>query len=349
MNEFDGRKIDRKALEEIRIRAVKRVEAGESPEVVIKALGLTRPRIYEWIAKYREGGIEALRRRKAPGKTPKLAGHQLKKIYRLVVGTDPRQLKFEFALWTRGMIRELIRREFGVPLSEVSVGRLLKKLGLSPQRPQRRAFQQDELLVVEWMAKDFPAIQKLAREQKAEIFFGDESSVRSDYHSGTTWAPRGKTPVVMTTGARHRVNLISAISQRGAMRFMATEDSVNSSVFITFLKRLMAGASQPIFLIVDNHAVHRSTEVRDFVKSTHGRLRLFYLPPYSPELNPDEHVWNYLKNHKIGRQSTKNGWELYKRVDSIMRSLQKLPAKIQSFFRHPMTKYTLMFGNQCTA
>jgi transposase len=123
MDERDGRKIDRKALEEIRIRAVKRVEAGESPEVVTKALGLTRPRIYEWIAKYREGGIDALRRRTTPGKVPKLAGHHLKKIYKLVVGADPRQLKFEFALWTRGMIRELIMREFGVRLSEGSVGR----------------------------------------------------------------------------------------------------------------------------------------------------------------------------------------------------------------------------------
>ena len=240
MNELDGRKINRKALEEIRIRAVKRVEAGESPEVVIKALGITRPRIYEWIAKYREGGIEALHSRKAPGKTPKLCSNQLEKIYHLVVGVDPRQLKFEFALWTRGMIRELIKREFGVRLSEVSVGRLLKKLGLSPQRPKRRAFQQDELLVVEWMAKDFPAIKKLAREQKKEIYFGDESSVRSDYHSGTTWAPRGKTSVVTTTGARHKVNLISAISPRGSMRLMATEDNVDSSVFITFLKRLIA-------------------------------------------------------------------------------------------------------------
>lgn len=345
MNELDGRKIDRKALEEIRIRAVKRVEAGESPEVVIKALGLTRPRIYEWLAKYREGGIDALRSKKAPGKTPKLSGPQLRRVYRLVVGNNPRQLKFEFALWTRSMVRELIRREFNVRLSEVSVGRLLKKLGLSPQRPKHKSYQQDELLVVKWMAEDFPTIKKLAKQENAEIFFGDESSVRSDYHSGTTWAPRGKTPIVETTGARHRVNLISAISQRGAMRFMATEDRVNSAVFIEFLKRLLTNATRPIFLIVDNHSVHRSSEVREFVKSTNGRLRLFYLPPYAPELNPDEHVWNYLKNHKIGRQSTKNGWELYKRVDSVMRSLQKFPEKIKSFFRHPMTKYTLMFGN----
>lgn len=349
MNELDGRKIDRKALEEIRIRAVMRVEAGESPEVVIKALGFTRSLIYEWLAKYREGGIDALRRRKAPGKTPQLNATQLQKIFRLVVGVDPRQLRFEFALWTRGMVRDLILREFRVKMSEVSVGRLLKKIGLSPQRPTRRAIQRDDLLVYRWMAEDFQKIRKLASEQNAEIFFGDESSVRSDYHSGTTWAPIGKTPVVKTTASRHKVNLISAISPRGAMQFMATEGSVTSAVFIDFLKRMLHKADRPIFMVVDNHAVHRSKEVREFVKSTAGKLRLFFLPPYSPELNPDEHVWNYLKNHKIGRQITKNGYDLSRRIESIMRSLQKLPEKVRSFFRHPWTKYTTMSSYQCTA
>ncbi|WP_136810871.1 IS630 family transposase [Desulfosediminicola flagellatus] len=346
MKNTDGRKIDRKALEAIRIRAVQRVEAGESPEVVIKALGFTRSQIYEWLAKYREGGIDALRRRKAPGKTPKLNGSQLKKIYRLVVGVDPRQLKFEFALWTRDMVRELIWREFKVKLSEVSVGRLLKKMGLSPQRPTHRAIQRDELSVYKWMAEDYPAIRKLAKEQNAEIFFGDESSVRSDYHSGTTWAPVGKTPTVKTTASRHKVNLVSAISPRGTMRFMSTDGNVTATVFIEFLKRLLYKANRPVFLILDNHSVHRSKEVREFVKSRAGKLRLFFLPPYSPELNPDEHVWNYLKNHKIGRQCTKNGFDLFKRVESIMRSLQRLPEKVKSFFRHPWTKYILMSGNQ---
>ena len=342
MKTDDGRKIDRKALEAIRIRAVQRVEAGESPEVVIKALGFTRTVIYEWLAKYREGGLDALRSRKAPGKQPKLNGKQLQKLYRLIVGVDPRQLKFEFALWTRGMVRELIRQRFKVNLSEVSVGRLLKKLGLSPQRPQRKSYQQDEYLVLKWMAEDFKKIKKLAQKENAEIFFGDESTVRSDYHSGTTWAPIGKTPTVRTTGARHKVNLISAISPRGAMRFMATEKSVNSSVFIEFLKRLIANAKRPVFLILDNSSVHRSNEVRQYVQSTEGRLKIFFLPPYAPELNPDEHVWNYLKNHKIGRQTTANAWDLYKRVTKVMRSLQRFPEKIKSFFKHPWTKYTLM-------
>lgn len=349
MNEFDGRKLDRQALEAIRIRAVKRVEAGESPEVVIKALGFTRSQIYEWLAKYREGGVDALRRRKAPGKAPKLSGEQLKKVYRLVVGNNPRQLKFEFALWTRAMIREMIRREFGVKLSEVSVGRLLKKLGLSPQRPTHRAIERDELSVFSWMAEEYPQIRKLAKENNAEIYFGDESSVRSDYHSGTTWAPRGKTPTVKAPVARHKVNLISAISPRGTMRFMATEENVTADVFIIFLKRLICNAERPVFLIVDNHAVHRSNKVREFVKSTKGTLWLFYLPPYSPELNPDEHVWNYLKNHKIGRQVVRSAYDLHKRVDSIMRSLQKQPNKIKSFFKGSWTKYILMSGIQRTA
>ena len=342
METDDGRKIDRKALEAIRIRAIKRVQAGESPEAVIKALGFTRTVIYQWLAKYREGGLDALRSRKAPGKQPKLKGKQLQKLYRLIVGVDPRQLKFEFALWTRGMVRELIKQRFKVSLSEVSVGRLLKKLGLSPQRPQRKSYQQDEYLVFKWMAEDFKEIKKLAQKENADIFFGDESTVRSDYHSGTTWAPIGKTPIVRTTGARHKVNLISAISPRGAMKFMATEESVNSTVFIEFLKRLVAKADKPVFLILDNSPVHRSNEVRQYVQGTNERLRIFFLPPYAPELNPDEHVWNYLKNHKIGRQTTTNAWDLYKRVIKVMRSLQRLPEKIKSFFRHPWTKYTLV-------
>jgi transposase len=349
MNEFDGRKLDRKALEAIRIRAVKRVEEGESPEVVVKALGFTRTQIYEWLAKYREGGVNALRSRKAPGKTPKLSGKELQKIYRLVVGNNPQQLRFEFALWTRAMVRELIRREFKVKLSDVSVGRLLHKLGLSPQKPIHRAIERDELSVFKWMAEDYQTICKLAQEQKAEIYFGDESSVRSDYHAGTSWAPKGRTPVVKTTAKRHKVNLVSAISTKGVMRFMATEESLTAPIFIQFLKRLIYKADKPIFLIVDNHAVHRSGKVLEYVQSTKGKLQLFYLPPYSPELNPDEHVWNYLKHHRIGRQSTKNGFELTKRVESIMRSLQRIPEKIKSFFRHPWTKYILMSANHCTA
>ncbi|MFZ5776516.1 MAG: IS630 family transposase [Thermodesulfobacteriota bacterium] len=348
MSEFDGRKLDHKTLEELRIRAVKRVEAGESPEAVIKTLGFSRARIYGWLATYREQGIEGLRSKTATGRPPRLDGKQLQQIYRLVVDNNPQQLKFEFALWTRGMIRDLIHREFGVSLSEVSVGRLLGKLGLSPQRPVRRAYQQDQRLVIDWIAKDFPSIKKMAKAEQATIYFGDESSVRSDYHSGTTWAPRGKTPVVTTTGARFKVNLISAISAKGALRFMATEKNVTSEVFCEFLRCLIDNVAHPVYLIVDRHPAHMSKKVREFVASTEGMLKLFHLPPYSPDLNPDELVWNYLKNHKIGRQALTTLKDMKERVMTVMSSLAASPEKVSSFFRHPIIRGIEMFSNLCT-
>lgn len=333
--------MNRKALEDIRIQAVRQVEAGESPEMVIKALGFTRGRIYEWLALYREGGLDALRARKAPGQEPKLKGPQLQWLYKTIVGTNPLQLKFPFALWTRGMVQELIRRELGVGLSEVQVGRLLRKIGLSPQRPVRKAWQRNDAWVDRWRKEEYPAIQEQAKQEGATIFFSDESSVRSDFHSGTTWAPVGVTPTMKTTGARFKVNLISAIDNRGSMRFMAFDESFTADVFICFLKRLMYGADKPIFLIVDNHPAHCAAKVRKFVKKTEGKLELFFLPPYAPNLNPAEHVWNWLKNHKTGKTPMAGPNQFKATVRFFMRSLQAQARKVAGFFRHPETVYAV--------
>ena len=297
MKEMDGRKLSHEALEEIRIRAVKRVEAGESPEVVINALGFHRSAIYKWIALYREGGVDALKARKAAGPAPKLDGKQLRHLYKIITSNNPLQLGFEFALWTRAMIRELISEQFGVRLSDVSVGRLLRKLGLSPQRPLRKAYQRDEKKVAAWRKQAYPEIQKLAKKAGATIYFGDEASIRSDTHSGTTWAPTGQMPIIETTGARFSVNMVSAISAQGLLRFMTFEGRMNADRFIEFLKRLTYRANAAIFLVLDGHPVHKSKRVKDYVASTNGRLRLVILPPYSPHLNPDEWVWNWLEQH----------------------------------------------------
>ncbi|WP_226860208.1 IS630 family transposase [Desulfoluna spongiiphila] len=187
-----------------------------------------------------------------------------------------------------------------IPL-QVSVGRLLKKLGLPPQKPLRKAYQRNEELVTKWRNEDYPKIRAMAKQENATIYFGDESTIRSDYHSGTTWAPKGKTPVVETTGARFSVNMISAISPKGSLRFKAINGKMNASKFIDFLKRLRHGATNPIYLIVDGHPVHKSSAVKKYVESTDGMLKLFLLPPYSPHLNPDELVWSYLKHHKLGK------------------------------------------------
>lgn len=339
MKDTDGRKLDHKTLEELRIRAVQRVEAGESPEQVIRTLGFSRGRIYEWLAAYREGGYEALKARRLFGRPPKLDGPQLKKLYRLVTEHSPLQLKFEFALWDRGMVRALIRREFDVRLSEVSVGRLLRKLGLSPQKPLHRAYQQDPQRVAQWKEETYPQIKALARKEKAEIFFADEATVRSDHHSGKTWAPVGETPVVRTTGARFSLNLVSAVSAGGSMRFMTFKGGMNAGRFIEFLDRLLVGRDRPIFLIVDGHPVHRSKKVREHVESLGGKLRLFFLPPYSPELNPDELVWNHLKNHSLGRSKIDGPDQFVALIRKIMKRIQRTAVLVKSFFGHPDLGY----------
>jgi transposase len=238
------------------------------------------------------------------------------------------------------MVRELIRREFNVKLSVVSVGRLLRKLGLSPQRPLWRAYQQNLVAVERWKSEVYPAIRTEAAAVGATIYFGDEAGVRTDFHAGTTWAPVGQTPVVRTTGTRDSINLISALSAQGALRFSTYAGMFESATFINFCKRLMHDTSGSVFLIVDGHPVHRSKAVKDFVASTHGRLRLFQFPAYSPELNPDEWVWKNVKADRIGRAGIDQAkGNLRSKTVAAMRRLQKLPCLIRGFFADPNLRY----------
>lgn len=335
----DGRSLDHKTLEEIRIRAVERVQAGESPEVVIAALGFTRSCIYTWLARYRAGGWDALKAKKLLGRPLKITPKQMRWLYDTVTGKSPLQYRFEFALWTREMIQILLREKFQLKLSVTSVGRLLKQLGLSCQRPLFRATEQDPDEVPRWREEEYPAIREQARQAGAEIYFGDEAGVRSDCHGGTTWGRKGKTPVVRSTGQRSSVNMISAVSARGLLRFMVVKGKVNGAVFVEFLKRLMYKAPRPIFLILDGASFHRSRCVQDYVASLEGRLRLFFLPPYAPELNPDEQVWRHIKQHGVAKTALRAGHELKKFVLTRLRSLQKIPAIIRAFFLTPDTQY----------
>jgi transposase len=335
----DARKLTHKELTELRKRGVASVQAGESPEVVARVFGISRMTIYNWLALYRRGGWQALDAKRRGGRPPKLDAKAIRWVYDTVTMKNPLQLRFPFALWTCGMLVDLIKRQFGISLSRSSVSRLLKQLGLSPQRPLRRAYQQNPEAVERWLKEDFPHIRKEAQEVGATIYFADEAGVRSDYHSGTTWGIRGQTPVVSSTGARFGLNVISVVNRQGKLRFMVFKSRLNGDLFIQFLRRLLYGASHPIFLIVDGHPAHRSAKVGKFVASTEGKLRLFYLPTYSPELNPDEQVWNHLKNHAIGKQCINSLKQLTKAVHSHLRSMQRKPALIRSFFLLPTTQY----------
>ena len=335
----DARNLDHKTLEEIRIRAVEQVQSGESPEDVIRVLGFSRSCIYTWLARYRAGGWAALKAKALSGRPLRIKGQQMKWLYETVTQKSPLQYRFEFALWTRDMIQVLLRDQFRLRLSLSSVGRLLKQLGLSCQRPMFRAIEQDPRRVEAWKRDEFPAIQALAKQENAEIWFGDESGLRSDYHAGTTWGAKGQTPVVPHTGNRISLNMLSVVNARGQMRFMVHDGRLNAAVFVEFLTRLMYKAPRPIFLILDGHSAHKARLVRDYVDSLKGKLHIFFLPPYSPELNPDEQVWNHIKHHGVGRMFVAGKAHLRILIHAKLRRLQNSPRLVQAFFLLPDTQY----------
>jgi transposase len=250
---------------------------GESPEEVVKSINYQRRIIYHWLALYRFGGFEALQVHKASGRPPKLNEGQMMRLYNIIKDETPQQYRFPFALWTIEIVREVIKRTFKVAMSGVSVWRTLKALGLSVQGPKHAAYQQNKEAVEEFLKKEYPEIKKEAKKCGATVYWGDESVIRSDYPSGPVRAAGGQRPVIKTAGARFSVNMLSVISSKGHMRFMVTEKNCTTPVFIDFLKRLLFKQEKPVFLILDGHPVHKSKEVKEYVKSTEGRLKLFYV------------------------------------------------------------------------
>jgi transposase len=317
------------------------VQNGQSPEIVAKALGINRVTIYGWLSRYRNGGLGALDARKRGGRKPKLNAKAIQWIYNTVTRKNPLQLKFTFALWTAKMVAEIIYQRFDIRLSKASVCRLLNQLGLTPQRPVWRAYQQRSEDVQKWLKEEYPRIRTMARRHNAMIFFGDEAGIRSDHHAGTTWGIKGKTPIVSSTGARFGLNLISAVSAQGEFRFMTVRGRISAAKFIEFIKRLIYGVDRMVFLIVDGHPAHKAKMVTRFVDSVKDRFRLFYLPPYSPELNPDERVWNDLKNNAIGKQFITTPKMLYSAVIRYLRFIQKSPNRVRSYYNNETTLYAL--------
>jgi transposase len=330
----------RRATKDERLSVCRAIEKdGVSPDVAAQVMGFSRTAVFEWWRAYREGGEEALETKPAPGRPPGLSDEQMAELMRIIVGKNPQQLDFGPALWTRGIVRELIERKFGVPLSEVSVGRILHKLGLSPQRPLYRAYEQDPGKVSEWKEKTFPEIQARAKKEGAAIFFADESSVRTDFHAGTTWAPVGRTPVLLGTGKRRSISMVSAVSPRGELHFDIQEKGIKAEEFLSFVKTLMADAGRPVFLVLDNSQVHHAVILKEYAQQSDGKLALFFLPPYSPDLNPDEWVWKNVKHDNLGRAAAKSTGDLAEFARIALDRLKATPLLVRSFFGDPALAY----------
>lgn len=322
----------------MRQQAIKAVREGQPVASVAAAFGLNVTTVFRWLAKFAEGGQNALLAKPIPGRPPKVTAEEMRWIAQAVKDNTPQQFKFEFGLWTLSLLRELINREFGKSLSLESVRRVMKLLGFSTQKPLYQAWQQDPVLVKQWETETYPAIKAEAHAAGATVYFADEAGIRSDYHTGTTWAPVGQTPVVTVTGRRFSFNMISAVSPRGDVRFMIHEGSVTAPVFKEFLKRLMIGATKPIYVVVDGHSIHKAKLVKDYVDTQKGNLKLFYLPPYSPHLNPDEQVWAHVKR-QVSKQFVQDKDDMKKLAIGALRRLQKLPNLVKNFFRQPECRY----------
>jgi transposase len=330
----------RRSSFEERVSACEALEKGVSADEVATVLKVSRSSVFEWQKTFRAHGAGALKTKNTPGPKSKLNDGQLSQLYRIVVDSDPRQLSFGFALWTRAIIRELIFRQFGIRLSLVAVGNILGDLGLSPQRPLHLSYEQDPEKVRKWKEETFPQIQARAKKEGAAIFFADEASVRTSYHAGTTWAPVGKTPVVSGSGRTRSISMASAISPRGELHFQVHEAGIKQEDFLEFCKMLIADAGRPVFLIMDNSAVHHAKILKAYAEESGGMLSLFFLPPYSPDLNPDEWVWKNVKHDNLGRAYVKNEGELAQFAEAALAKLKELPEKIRSFFRDPALRYT---------
>ena len=328
----------RRSSHDERIQAIQLLAQGYTKPEVAKILQVAESSVYVWQKDYRKGGLAALSTKIASGRKRLLADGQMLELSRCL-RLNPRQLEFDFGLWTRRRVRELIKRKFGIDYSEQNVGRILKMLGFSPQRPVYQAHQRDDEKRRKWMEGTFPGLAKRAREEGAKIFFADEAGCRNDHQSGTTWAPVGETPVVKFTAKRESIGMISAISMRGALSWMIFEGSMNSARFIEFLRELIQDVKGKIFLIVDNVSYHKSAEVKAWLGKHEDRIEVFYLPGYSPDLNPDEWVWKNVKNDNVARIVPDRPGHLFEIAERALRMLRNAPEKVRSFFSDPHLAY----------
>ncbi len=328
----------RRSTNEERVNAIRLLHQGYTRAEVARILDVAESSVYDWQSKYREGGLAALSTKIASGRKKLLTDKQLLQLSGWL-RRDPRQLELDFGLWTRKLVRELIKRKFGIDYSLQNVGRILKMLGFSPQRPVYQALERDPEKRRKWMEETFPAIKKRADQEGARILFADEAGCRTDHHAGTTWAPVGQTPVVKGTGKRESIGMISAVSMRGAMHWMVFEETMNSKLFTEYLDRLIHDIKGKIFLIVDRAGYHTSKETAEWVNAHKNRIELFFLPSYSPDLNPDEWVWKNVKNDNIARIVPQSPGHLFEIAERALRVLRAAPGKIRSFFADPKLAY----------
>ena len=336
MRSRDARRLPQAAQEELRRRAVALVAEGRAQTEVARLLDVSRQSVNEWVAAHRRGGEQALAARtrgRRRGEKTVLAPRQQAQIAKAIREKNPDQLRLPGFLWTRALVCELIERRFGITVTEKTAARYLRVWGFSPQKPARRAFEQDPDAVREWLEERYPLIEARAYREKARILWADEMGLRSDHTAGRSWSPVGQTPVIEGTGQRFGANVVSAISNKGHLQFMVFKQRFTGPVFIEFLTRLVRQAGgQKVILILDGHPVHHAAKVRRWVEAHAEEIELEFLPGYSPELNPTELLNQDVKTNALGRQRPHSQNELMDETRSYLRSTQRRPRLVARYF-----------------
>jgi transposase len=343
MTDEDARSLPGAAQAALRKRAVRVVLDGMTQAEAARVFGVHPNAVHRWINRYREGGWDGLserRRGRRAGEQPALAAPQQQEVIALVRETTPDQLGLSGFLWTRDAVGELIGQRYGLLLARTTVGGYLRGWGFSPQKPQHRALEQNPVAVARWLATEFPAIRAQAKREGGVVLWLDEMGVRSDAAAGRSWAPIGQTPVIKRTGKRFRVNMLSAISNAGRLRFRLFTGSFNGPVFIDFLGRLLRDCGgRKVHLIVDGHPVHHAKLVSAWVGRHAERIELHFLPGYSPELNPVELLNHDVKANAAGRRRPRSAGELRQELHGYLRRRQRQPEVLVRFFDYPSTRY----------
>ena len=343
MRKPDARSLSPEAQEDLRRRVVAAVREGMSQSEAARVFGVSRQIVNTWVRRVEKAGAGALKARKrGRPRQARLAPQQAATTVRLILGGCPDQLRLPFALWTREAVQLLLARKFGLRVSVWTVGRYLRAWGLSPQKPVRRAYEQNPAAVRKWLEEEYPAIRALAKRWGAEIDWLDEMGLRSDHQAGRSWGRRGETPVVWGTGLRFSCNMISAITNRGRLAFMIFRQRFTARVFVNFLRRLLRltrKSGKKVILIADGHPVHKSRLVDRWLAKHSSRIRIFWLPPYSPELNPDELLNQDVKTNALGRMRPADLREMMGHVRSYLRITQHQPQAVKTYFREEHVRY----------
>jgi transposase len=342
MEKIDARKLKQEVQQSLRDQIVYLRKKGEMNKDIARFLGISEQYASTIWQKYKKGGKKAitiLAQGRREGEKRTLTEEQEREVRRLIIDKTPDQLKFPFALWTRKAVQELIQRKYGTVMPIRTVGEYLSRWGFTPQKPVKRAKEQNTEAVNRWLKIEYPKIAGRAKEEKAEIYWGDETGIQNEANRVRGYSPRGTSPVIRVTAKKERISMISAINNEGKVRFMMYRETMTSSRLITFMKRLIKDAERKIYLILDNLRVHHSKDVARWLESVRNVIEVFYLPSYSPELNPDEYLNNNLKNRVHSGTQAHTVKDLKYKTGSFMRTMIKRPHHVKRFFQHQAVVY----------